>query len=214
MQPAAAPGHRPSTCARQPPAHAPLRHLLQARRADRLLFDYAEAFPTLVAIRSIGKSHEGRDIWVATVTNLATGAADDKPAFWADGNIHAAELTASAPRCLYYLHQLRRPATAATPRSPHLLDTRAVYLCPRLNPDGAELALADRPRHIRSSTRRYPFDEEPVDGLTVEDIDGDGRILFMRIADPHGDVEEVRRSDPRLMVAREPGEFGGELLPR
>jgi murein tripeptide amidase MpaA len=66
-----------------------------------------------------------------------------------------------------------------------LLDTRTVYLCPRLNPDGAELALADRPRHIRSSTRPYPFDE-PVDGLTVEDVDGDGRVLYMRIPDPHG----------------------------
>ena len=56
-----------------------------------------------------------------------------------------------------------------------LLDTRVVYLCPRLNPDGAELALADKPRFIRSSTRPYPHDEQPVDGLNVEDIDGDGR---------------------------------------
>ena len=56
----------------------------------RLLFDYADAHPTLVSVDSIGKSHEGRDIWVATVTNTATGVAADKPAFWADGNIHAA----------------------------------------------------------------------------------------------------------------------------
>ena len=61
----------------------------------KLLFEYAQAFPTLAAIRSIGKSYEGRDIWVATITNVATGSAEDKPAFWADGNIHAAELTAS-----------------------------------------------------------------------------------------------------------------------
>ena len=40
----------------------------------RLLFAYAEAHPTLVAVRSIGKSHEGREIWVATITNLVTGA--------------------------------------------------------------------------------------------------------------------------------------------
>ena len=63
----------------------------------RLLFEYAQAFPTLAAIRSIGKSYEGREIWVATVTNSETGPADDKPAFWCDGNIHAAELTASLP---------------------------------------------------------------------------------------------------------------------
>ena len=173
----------------------------------RLLFAYAEAHPTLVAVRSIGKSHEGREIWVATVTNIATGAAEDKPAFWADGNIHAAELTASTA-VLYFLHELvTRYGSDAD--ITELLDSRAVYLCPRLNPDGAELALADRPRHIRSSTRPYPFDEEPVDGLTPEDIDGDGRVLFMRIADPHGAYKKCA-TDPRLMVAREPGEFGGE----
>ena len=71
----------------------------------RLLFEYAQAFPTLAAIRSIGKSYEGRDIWVATITNIATGAAEDKPAFWTDGNIHAAELTASTA-VLYFLHEL------------------------------------------------------------------------------------------------------------
>ncbi len=173
----------------------------------RLLFDYADAHPTLVSVDSIGKSHEGRDIWVATVTNTATGLAADKPAFWADGNIHAAELTASTA-VLYFLHQLCS-GYGNDAQITQLLDTRTVYLCPRLNPDGAELALADRPRHIRSSTRRYPFDEEPVEGLTMEDVDGDGRILSMRIPDPHGPYKKCEQ-DPRLMVAREPGEFGGE----
>lgn len=184
---------------------------------SRLLFDYADAHPDLVTVQSIGKSHEGRDIWVAIVTNSATGADTDKPAFWADGNIHAAELTASTA-CLYYLHQLVTGYGQATDEGreiTQLLDTRTVYLCPRLNPDGAELALAERPRHIRSSTRRYPFDEEPVEGLTIEDVDGDGRVLTMRIPDPHGAYKKCA-ADPRLMVPREPGEFGGEyyrLLP-
>jgi murein tripeptide amidase MpaA len=172
----------------------------------RLLHDYAQARPDLVRLESIGKSHEGRDIWVATVTNQATGDAKDKPAFWVDGNIHAAELTASTA-CLYYLHQLVSGHDQVREIT-QLLDTRAIYICPRLNPDGAELALADRPRHIRSSTRPYPFDEPHVDGLTMEDVDGDGRILSMRIPDPNGPWKPLA-SEPRLMVAREPGEFGG-----
>ncbi len=174
---------------------------------SRLLFDFADARPALVSVASIGKSHEGRDIWVATVTNRATGEPGDKPAFWADGNIHAAELTASTA-CLYYLHQLVSKY-GEDREITQLLDTRTIYLCPRLNPDGAELALADKPRHIRSSTRVYPFDEEPVDGLNVEDIDGDGRVLSMRVPDPHGPYKK-HASDARLMVPREPGEFGGE----
>ncbi|MBL8353192.1 MAG: carboxypeptidase [Burkholderiaceae bacterium] len=172
----------------------------------RLLEDYAAARPGLVQLRSLGQSFEGREIWGVVLTNTATGADADKPGFWVDGNIHAAELTASTA-CLYWLHQLvsgHGQDEAIT----RLLDTRVVYLCPRLNPDGAELALADRPRHIRSSTRPYPWDEAPVDGLTVEDIDGDGRVLQMRIPDPNGGWK-AHPDDARLMIPREPGEFGG-----
>jgi murein tripeptide amidase MpaA len=174
----------------------------------RLLQDYADALPQLVQLRSIGKSYEGREIWLLVVTNLATGPDTDKPAFWADGNIHAAELTASTA-CLYWLHSLVSGYQGGDVQIKQLLDTRVMYIVPRLNPDGAELALADKPRHIRSSTRPYPFDEEPVDGLTQEDIDGDGRMLYMRIPDPHGPYKKCA-ADQRLMVPREPGEFGGE----
>ena len=173
----------------------------------RLLQDYADAAPQLVELRSIGSSHEGRDIWLLAVTNTATGADTDKPALWVDGNIHAAELTAGTA-CLYFLHQL--VAGHGEDREiTQLLDTRAVYVCPRLNPDGAELALADRPRHIRSSTRPYPWDEDAVEGLTVQDVDGDGRVLSMRVPDPHGPYRK-HPDEPRLMVPRAPGEFGGE----
>ena len=177
----------------------------------RLLQDYAAAAPRLLSLRSIGKSFEGRDIWLLAITNTATGDDTDKPAFWVDGNIHAAELTASTA-CLYWLHQLVSGYVSGQESDAairQLLDTRVVYMVPRLNPDGAELALADKPRHIRSSTRRYPFDEEPVDGLTIEDVDGDGRMLSMRIPDPHGPYKK-HATEPRLMVAREPGEFGGD----
>jgi murein tripeptide amidase MpaA len=172
----------------------------------RLLQGYAAALPGLVELRSLGKSHEGRDIWLLVVTNTATGPDGDKPAFWVDGNIHAAELTASTA-CLYWLHRLVS-GYGTDPNATQLLDTRVVYVVPRVNPDGAELALADKPRHIRSSTRPYPFDEDPVDGLTVEDVDGDGRVLSMRVPDPHGTYKQ-HAADARLMVPREPGEFGG-----
>ena len=180
------------------PRHAELTALLQA---------YAAARPGLIELRSIGKSHEGRDIWLLVITQRATGADIDKPAFWVDGNIHAAELTAGTA-CLYWLHQLA-DGHGRDPQITQLLDTRVVYMVPRLNPDGAELALADRPRFIRSSTRPYPWDEDPVDGLTVEDVDGDGRTLMMRLPDPHGGHKK-HPTEPRLMVPRAPGEFGGE----
>ena len=172
-----------------------------------ILQDLARRRPDLFSLQAIGKSHEGRDIWLVTGTSAATGAAADKPAFWVDGNIHAAELTASTA-CLRFLDYLES-GYGSDAEVTRLLDTRAVYVCPRINPDGAEWALADKPRYIRSSTRPYPFDEDPVDGLDVEDVDGDGRILSMRIRDPNG-AYKPHPDDPRLMTPRDPVEAGGE----
>jgi len=166
-----------------------------------------ESKPNLFSMESIGKSYEGRDIWLVTATNRETGAPQDKPAFWIDGNIHAAELTASHA-CMYYLASLEEGYGRDSDIT-RLLDTRVLYICPRINPDGAEWALADKPKFIRSSTRPYPFDEEPVDGLSLGDVDGDGRILSMRIADPNGNYKS-HPEDARLMVPRDPAESGGQ----
>lgn len=179
----------------------------------RILHTYAEEHPDLVQIESIGESYEGRDVWLLTVTNTETGPAEEKPALWVDGNIHAAELSASTA-CLYFINHLVT-AYGDDPEVTRCLDTRAFYICPRANPDGAEWALADEPKYIRSSTRPYPYDEEPVGGLVEEDIDGDGRMLTMRIPDPNG-AWKVSPEEPRLMVRRDPTEAGGEyyrLLP-
>lgn len=171
-----------------------------------LLQAFTAEYPDLVTLESIGRSHEGRDVWVATVTRRSTGPAADKPAYWIDGNIHATEVAGCAAT-LHFLHTLVTQ-DGRDPEVTRALDTRAFYLCPRINPDGAEWALADKPKWVRSSTRPYPHDEEEVEGLTVEDIDGDGRILQMRIPDANG-LWKAHPEVPQLMVRREPTETGG-----
>lgn len=173
----------------------------------QILHAFAEEYPQLVRIESIGKSYEGRDIWLLTVTNFATGPAEEKPALWVDGNIHASEVSPSAA-CLYLIHRLTREY-GSHEKITRCLDTRAFYVCPRVNPDGAEWALADKPKIIRSSTRPYPYDEDPIGGLVTEDIDGDGRMLMMRIPDPNGNWKK-HPDEPRLMIRRDPDEVGGE----
>jgi murein tripeptide amidase MpaA len=188
-------------------------HYYRYAELSDLLRTLAAANPELMRVESIGKSHEGRDIWLATVTRFATGDDRDKPGFWVDGNLHAPELAGSSA-CLYFIHTLLT-GYGQDPDISRCLDTRVFYICPRINPDGAEWALADSPRLIRSSTRPYPYDELAVGGLIREDMDGDGRILSMRIADPDGPWK-VSDQDPRLLVPREPVEQGGQyyrLLP-
>jgi Zinc carboxypeptidase len=166
---------------------------------------WADERPQLVQVESIGRSWEKRDIWLVTLTNLATGAPLDKPGFLVEANIHSVEWTGS----MAALHLIQRLAEGhgSDERVTRLLDTRCMYVVPRLNPDGAEHALREG-RFIRSSVRPYPA-EEPQQGLRMGDVDGDGRMLFMRIRDPNGPWKPYEH-DPRLLVARDPDEVGGE----
>lgn len=167
-----------------------------------VLRGWADEHPELFSLDSIGTSYEGRDIWLATVTSAATGPHDEKPGFWVEANIHASEVTG----CTAALHLLHALVTGYgdDARITRAVDTRTFYVVPRLNPDGAEWALADTPKIIRSSTRPYPRADEQ-DGLHREDVDGDGRILSMRIKDSNG-TWKAHPEEPRLLIRREADE--------
>ena len=165
-----------------------------------LLTAFSTTYPHFCRLEKLGESHEKRPIWVLIITNFDTGPDNEKPAFWVDGNIHATEVSASTAA----LHLINKLLTGydADPQVKHALDTRAFYVAPRLNPDGAEWALADHPKFIRSSTRPYPRTDK-LDGMHEEDVDGDGRILQMRLKDAHG-AWKTHPEDPRLMIPRDP----------
>jgi murein tripeptide amidase MpaA len=173
----------------------------------KLLKAYAKEYPNLFRMESIGKSHEGRNVWLITATNFKSGEDTEKPAFWVDANLHASEVTGSTA-ALYLIHALAT-GYRKDENVTRALDTRVFYIVPRVNPDGAEWALADKPKEVRSSTRPYPYEHDPIDGLILgEDIDGDGRILQMRVEDSNG-AWKIHPDDPRLMIRRDPIEIGG-----
>ncbi len=176
------------------------------------LNEWITAHPDLIHVEVIGKSFEGRSIWLLKVTNQKTGPDIEKPAVWIDANIHATEIagTTTSMRLIYTLLSEYGTNENIT----RLLDTSVYYVVPRVNPDGAELAMADIPQYVRSGVRPYPW-EEKAEGLHSQDIDEDGRILTMRIPDPNGDWK-VSSLDPRLLERREMDEHGGQyyrLLP-
>lgn len=159
----------------------------------------ADAHPSLVTVEQYGTSFEGRDLLLVTVTDTSTGTHDSKPAHWVDASIHAVELTATVAACRLLQH-LVDGYDRGDERIVQALRTRTFYVVPRVNPDGAEWALADTPRFRRSSVRPWPdADARRWPGLLAEDIDGDGRILDMRIADPNG-AWMTHPDEARLLV--------------
>jgi len=187
-------------------------HYVTNDELEKTLRRWAKKHPRLCELSQIGKSHEQRPIWLLTLSNRESGDAAEKPAVWVDGNLHATELAGTSV-AMHLAHTLLN-GYAKDARITRLLDTTTFYIVPRANPDGAAAALSTPPRLVRSGTRPYPFTEKD-DGLHEEDIDGDGRILQMRIPDPHGDWK-ISSLDPRLMEKRAPDEHGGcyyRLLP-
>ena len=165
---------------------------------------WASDFPALFGFEPIGQSYEGRDIWLCTVTNAETGPPEEKPAVFVHAQIHAMEFTGTTAA----LHLLDNLLHSDDARVRHAVDTRTFYVVPRVNPDGAEAGLADG-RFRRSSVRPYPRDERQ-DGLHREDVDGDGRVLFMRMPDPNGSWKP-HPDDARLLIARRPDDVEGDF---
>lgn len=169
-----------------------------------LLSAWSALYPGLCRLESVGRSPEGRELWSVTLTNRATGADQTKPAYHINGQHHAGEVTAGA--AALYTVQYLLSNYGKDPAVTELLDTRAVYVLPRIAVDGAEWYF-DHPQMLRSSPLLYPKPEEP-EGLRPADIDGDGMILQMRMPHPQGNWK-VSTHDPRLMVRRRPDDREG-----
>ena len=176
------------------------------------LNQWAAEYTKLIQLDTLGKSYEDRPIWILTITNQDTGPDTEKPAVWIDANIHATEIAGTTTAVM--LLDTLLSGYGEDDEITKLLDSSVYYIVPRMNPDGAELAMAEIPQWVRSGVRPYPW-EDREEGLHSQDVDRDGRILQMRIKDPNGDWK-VSSLDPRLMERREPDELGGEyyrLLP-
>ncbi len=175
------------------------------------LHETAAANPGLMSVESYGRSHEGRDLWLATITDSSTGAHDTKPAHWVDANIHAIEVTGGVA-ALHLVHHLVT-GFGSDPMVTEALQTRTFYVAPRVNPDGVEWVLADSPQFRRSSVRPWPWhDAHLAPGLHERDIDGNGSIRTMRIPDPHGNWMPAA-DEPRFLV-RVPAEGAPAGTPR
>jgi hypothetical protein len=142
------------------------------------LTQWAKDFAGIVDLYSVGKSFEGRDVWQITITNKATGKDTDKPAMFIEGNRHSGEVTAA--ECTLWFAWRILSNYGKDPEITKLVDTKALYLKVKNNPDGSELYL-NTAQSNRSTVRPYDDDRDGLlDEDPPEDLDGDGYILQVR----------------------------------
>jgi hypothetical protein len=178
-----------------------------------LLHGYAAAYPRWARLESIGKSGQGRDLWLITITNPETGPESSKPAMYIDGNTHANEVQ-GGDTALYTVDYLLKNY-GRLPRVTELLDRAVFYILPVVNPDGRSLWFKGPSDSDYPRTVLVPVDDDR-DGLAdeddVDDVDGDGYITTMRKKVPSGQgTHKLDPRDPRLLVPVEPGELGDWL---
>jgi len=168
----------------------------------------AAAHPERIRIGTIGRSTQGRDMVLLTVTNYDTGNPDRKPAMWIDGNTHSNEIQ-GAEFALYTAWYLAEMADRV-PAVDSLLDQYTLYLVPTINPDARDHYF-HRPNTASSPrTGLAPRDNDGdgrVDEDNVDDLNGDGHITQMRRKNVNGRFK-VSPEDPRLMIPILPGEQG------
>jgi len=172
-----------------------------------------KAFPRLTKLYSIGKSHQGRDLWCLEVTAPGKTRAGRKPGMYIDGNIHGNEVQGGevvAYTAWYLCHQYGR-----LDKVTDLLDRNVFYLVPTINPDGRDRWL-HRPNTASSSRSGTVPEDNDRDGLVdeddVDDLDGNGAITQMRIMDPHGRWKPHPQYPDSLMVLAAPDEPGQYTL--
>ncbi|KAK3849632.1 hypothetical protein Pcinc_043621 [Petrolisthes cinctipes] len=106
-----------------------------------------------VSVESIGKTFEGRDMWVATLA--APGGTSPKPSVWIDCGIHAREWITPAT-CVYGLDLLTENY-GTDPDVTAFLDKYNVYVLPVHNPDGYYYTWSDD-RLWRKNRMQHPGD--------------------------------------------------------
>ena len=169
----------------------PFETFFTYQQVTKFLQSLEAARPDLCTLDSLGRSHEGREVHLLTLTDLASGAPEDKPGYLIHGNIHAPELSGTHA-ALYTARQL-----LADHEQSDLLRKVVFYIVPRLNPDGAEFVVTTSGQ-VRSRTDRS---QPESNTLYQKDVNRDGLILSMRQEHPDGPFV-ADPEDERLLIRR------------
>ncbi|KAK1788062.1 hypothetical protein P4O66_016539 [Electrophorus voltai] len=105
----------------------------------RRLHSFVERYPRISNLASIGKSIEGRELWVMRVTTHSIMDVPGKPRVRYVGNMHGDE--AVSRQVLVYLIEYLLTQYGTDPRVTALVNYTDIYIMPSMNPDGFERAI-------------------------------------------------------------------------
>ena len=168
-------------------------------------------WPNLLSLQSLGNSFGGREMWLMTINNPATGNELDKAGMFIEANVHGNEIQGAEVvlYTIWYLMENYGEIEGIT----RLVDERVFYILPTVNPDGRDYFLDNSGSGAR--TGHIPVDSDG-DGLFDEDppndLNGNGVIEQIRKYTPGAGNYRESDQDPRIMVPVEPGRVGDWVM--
>jgi hypothetical protein len=168
----------------------------------------AKANPSLCEIRSLAKTEGGKDVLVLII---GTGDKHSKPGIAVLGGVDGRYVLGRELAAGFAENLLKE---AATTKIKELLSRVTFYVFPDVSPDASEQYFSkiryERYWNARAidNDRDFRLNEDPF-----EDLNNDGFITLMRIADPTGTLIESN-DDPRILVTADftKGETGKYLI--
>ncbi|PZR26220.1 MAG: peptidase [Citrobacter freundii] len=154
----------------------------------------AKAYPQLTQLRSLTKTAGGKDIWQLTI---GTGNMDSKPAMLIVGGTEGQHLLGTELAIAFAEDLLKNSGTDSIKA---LLGKTTFYVFPNMSPDAMEQYFAAI-RYERQGNATSTDDDrdgkQNEDGF--EDLDGNGKITWMRVESPVG-TYKINPDDPRTLV--------------
>lgn len=183
-----------------PKVEATWNHYYDYQGISELTERLAKAHPDLVKRSSIGKSWEGREMWMLTISNFKVGDYNLKPAMYIDGNIHSNEIqgTEVSLYTAWYLAESFGKIDFIT----ELLDDKTFYIIPTINPDGREYYMKGPNNANSPRAGMKPIDNDgdgEIDEDGYDDLNGDGHITFMRKKSDRGQFKTDPNFPERLI---------------
>lgn len=180
------------------------------RAQEERLQSLSRSYPRYAQLRSLARTDGDRNLWLLT---LGGEGADTRPAIVVAGGIEGNH-PLSTELAIGFAENLLKGSN--TDSIQQLLNKTTYYIFPNLNPDAAAQYFASL-QYERTGNARDTDDDR--DGRLNEDgpddLDGNGKITWMRISSPTGDYIP-HPDDPRVLIKADPakGERGiYRLLP-
>ena len=183
--------------------------------------DVASAYPNITKLIEIGRSTMGRSIYVLVISNMKTGTTIDshvmlrnkrkegienvtpekpyhgKPGHFICGTTHGNEYTGTEV-CLYTIDKLVS-GYGSDERITKIVDSKAFYICPVVNPDGLYNSVEKGIPQRQNSMKRDDDGDGKINEDGPDDLNGDGHITQFRYKDPKGQWV-MDDEDPRIMI--------------